>query len=154
VKPAITTPRYKPPLPGIKLGSSDRTNAETRWGTYLVWFMRAVSVLWLLQGVAHWFSVLAPDADPQGSLATMTSMGIAAVMFFSVIDLIAAVGLWLAAAWGGVVWLVAVAGQWIATLILPGFFAYDILTSLGDAVLVGVYFYFTYRAARENEPYV
>jgi len=30
-----------------------------------------------------------------------------ATIFFAVIDLVAAVGLWLAAAWGGVVWLTA-----------------------------------------------
>lgn len=66
-----------------------------------------------------------------------------------VIDLVAAVGLWLAASWGGVVWLVAVAVQWLAIMILPSFFDHDVLTGLVDLVLVATYLAVTYLAAQE-----
>jgi uncharacterized membrane protein (DUF2068 family) len=84
----------------------------------------------------------------------MSALGAAAVIFFAVLDMIAAVGLWLAAAWGGVVWLVAVAVQWLAIVILPHFFGFDVAIGAADVVLVTVYFYLTYQAARESEPYV
>ncbi|UDL95391.1 MULTISPECIES: DUF6163 family protein [Lichenihabitans] len=154
MKSVSNTPRYKPPLPAIKIGSAERSGAETRFGTLLVWFMRLLSLLWVLQGLLHWWSVLSSDADSTATLSTMTSIGVAAVMFFAVIDLVAAVGLWLAAAWGGVVWLVTVAAQWLTILILPGFFDFDLVVGVVDVVLVIVYFLLTYQAARENAAYV
>jgi hypothetical protein len=153
VKSSLNVPRYKPPLPAIKIGMADRSDTDTRYGTLLVWFMRILSLLWVAQGLLHWVSILA-DSPYGSSLDDMTSLGIAAVLFFSVIDLVAAVGLWLASAWGGVVWLVTVAVQWLTILLLPHFVVYDLPLGLVDLVLVGVYFFLTYKAARENEPYV
>ena len=43
----------------------------------------------------------------------------AATIFFAVIDLVAAVGLWLAAAWGGVVWLTAAISMAAIELFFP-----------------------------------
>lgn len=154
MKPTITTPRYKPPLPAIRLGSPERSGSETRYGTLLVWFMRALSLLWMLQGLSHWTAILDADADGRAAIETMSSLGIAAVAFFSVIDFVAAVGLWLATAWGGVVWLVAVAAQCLTTVVLPGFFDHDLATTAVGLVLMIGYFLLTYQAARENAPYV
>jgi hypothetical protein len=154
VKPSPTTLRYKPPIDAIKLGGADRVRTETRYGTLLVWFMRLASVLWVLQGLVHWSAVMLANDDGQGALETMSALGVAAVVFFAVIDLVAAVGLWLAAAWGGVVWLVSVAAQWMVILVLPGFFDYDLLTGTVGLLLVVAYMFLTFAAARETEPYV
>ena len=43
-------------------------------------------------------------------------------MFFAVIDLVAAVGLWLAAAWGAVIWLTAVASMVAVEIFFPQVF--------------------------------
>ena len=43
-------------------------------------------------------------------------------VFFAVIDLVAAVGLWLAAAWGGVVWLTAAISMAAIELFFPQVF--------------------------------
>ena len=42
-----------------------------------------------------------------------------ATVFFAVIDLVAAVGLWLAAAWGAVVWLTAVVSMAVVEVFFP-----------------------------------
>ena len=151
MKQTLTTPRYKPPIAAIKIGAADRRGTQTLYGRGLVWLMRGLSVLWVLQGLHQWGAVLTADGDGAGTLDTMTSTGIAAIMFFCVIDLIAAVGLWLAAAWGGVVWLVAVAAQWLAILILPGFLDYDLVTGLLDLAFVALYLFATFMAAREQD---
>ena len=67
-------------------------------------------------------------------------------MFFSVIDFLAAVGLWLATPWGGILWLFAAAVQVIVAssvrdVISPGWVA-------GDLVLILVYFGLTWQAGR------
>ena len=57
------------------------------------------------------------------------------------LDLIAGVGLWLAAPWGGVVWLVTVGGQLLSLVLLPGFWTlpfHPILVGLGDLPYVAL----------------
>ncbi len=151
MKTSTIAPSTMPPVAGIRLGQSDRTDAETRYGTMLVWFMRLLSLLWIAQGLANWGRMLIGEGNPQGLFGTMSDLAMGAVIFFAVLDLMAAVGLWLAAAWGGVVWLIAVAAQWLALVILPGFFAYDVAISAADVLLVAVYFVLTFQAARESE---
>lgn len=140
-------------MAAIRLGPSDRQASETRYGRLLVWFMRLLSVLWFAQGLAQWASVLTASGEGAGALDTMTPLGVTAVVFFCTFDMIAAVGLWLATPWGGAVWLVAVAAQWFAVIVLPFFLPYDRGVGLAGLVLVAAYFFLTYRAARENEPY-
>ena len=63
------------------------------------------------QGLSQWRGAGRPADGRRAARRHCRRSAIAAVVFFAVIDLVAAVGLWLAAAWGGVVWLVAVAAQ-------------------------------------------
>ena len=141
-----------PPIAGIRLGQSDRADTETRFATLLVWFMRLLSLLWIAQGLASWSRMLIGEGDPQALFGSMSDLATGAVIFFAVLDLMAAIGLWLAASWGGVVWLIAVAAQWLALVVLPGVFAYDIAISAADVLLVACYFVLTFQAAREGEP--
>ncbi len=154
MKAIPTTTRSRPPLAPIRLGASNRGAGETRFGRMLVWFMRLLSLLWLLQGAVQWAAVLTAQGEGAGAIDTMTPVGAGATVFFCAMDMIAAVGLWLAAPWGGVVWLVVVGGQCLSTVVLPGFFADDLAVGLAALVLVAIYFGLTYRAARENAPYV
>lgn len=150
MKSTTLTPRTRPQVPAIRIGRSE-TAAERRYGTWLVWFMRALSAGWMVQGLLPWALVLLGTGDPRGPLAGLSSLSSGAVIVFAVLDLIAAVGLWLATAWGGVVWLTAVAAQWFAAAIIPGLFPYDVPLSVLDVLLVAGYFSLTYRAAQELE---
>ena len=79
----------------------------TPWTRRLVLFLRIMAMISLAKGIYHWSLVLG-IGDGSGSTFEQASMPWqAATVFFAVIDLVAAVGLWLAAAWGGVVWLTA-----------------------------------------------
>src|SRR4051812_41270240 len=89
------------------------------WTRRLVLFLRIMAAVSLLKGLYHWSLVLG-IADGEGSTFEQASMPWqAATIFFAVIDLVAAVGLWLAAARGGGVWraaplLGAGVGRWRA----------------------------------------
>ncbi len=154
MKQPLSGPRYKPPIAAIRIGGSDRPDVESRYGAWLVVYMRVIALLWMGQGVFHWSAVLTPADGGPDLFESVSFLGGTAIIFFCVLDLIAAVGLWLAATWGGVVWLVAVSAQWLAMLTLPGLFAYDLPVALLDVGFVAGYFYLTYRAARESEPFV
>ena len=52
----------------------------------------------------------------------------AATVFFAVIDLVAAVGLWLAAAWGAVIWLTAIASMLAVEIFFPQVFGASLTT--------------------------
>lgn len=153
MKTIPTTTRSKAPIAAIRLGASDRGPGETRFGRLLVWFMRLLSALWFLQGLAQWAAVLTAQGEGAGALDAMTSVAVGATVFFCAMDMIAAVGLWLAAPWGGVVWLVTVAAQWLSIVVLPRSIDRDVAIGVAGLALVAAYFFLTYRAARENEPY-
>jgi hypothetical protein len=76
------------------------------WNDRLVLFLRAMAVCSLLKGLWHWATVCG-FIGIEGGFEAHSHAWQATTVFFSVIDLFAAVGLWLVAPWGAVVWLTA-----------------------------------------------
>ena len=141
------TPSREPivyePQPAIRVGTTSREQVETRWGLILVVFMRLLAALWILQGLAQWAGFLLPREAVFDHLP-MTQSG--AIMFFAVIDLMAAVGLWLATPWGGVLWLLAALSQIIVALTIGHTF--NVLWIAADGLLILLYFALTWQAGR------
>ena len=81
---------------------------ENRAGVFLVVYMRLLAGLWVIQGLLQWSAILLP---PEPVLDEVSALRGAAVIFFAIFDLVAAVGLWLAAPWGGVIWLLGAIAQ-------------------------------------------
>jgi hypothetical protein len=122
------------------------------WTTRLIWFLRAIATAAMLKGLYHW-SVIVGVGDGPGSSSTFETSPIAwqaATMFFAVIDLVAAVGLWLAAAWGGVVWLTAAISMAAVELFFPQIYGGRIVVALIELGTIVAYVGFTLMAARER----
>lgn len=130
----------------IRLGEKSRDPNETRWGMLLVLFMRTVAGLWILQGLVQWQIVLTAPGTLFDSVPTSTSVGI---VFFAVMDLMAAVGMWLATPWGGVLWLMVTMSQIVVAFAMPYFFDGGIIVVILDVLLIGMYLFLTYEAGRE-----
>src|SRR5262245_45126319 len=77
------------------------------WTRWLIVYVRVLAVISLIKGLYHWARVCGIGEGPNSTFEVAPIAWKAATIFFAVIDLVAAVGLWLAAAWGGVVWLTA-----------------------------------------------
>src|SRR6185295_12807103 len=75
---------------------------EARWTGRLVIFLRVMAVLSLAKGLYHW-AIVCGFTGPADGFEYQPTPWQTATIFFAVIDLVAAVGLWLAAAWGAVV---------------------------------------------------
>lgn len=90
-----------------------------RWNDALVAFMRIASIVWIAKGVVSWAAIvgLAGPIPFEGAATGYQ----AAVIYFAVIDLVAAVGLWLASSWGGILWLLAVMSHLIIAIFFPRF---------------------------------
>ena len=68
------------------------------WETVLVWYMRTLAWVWVAKGLFHWAIIL--GALPTlGQFTTMALPLQATIVAFACLDLLAAIGLWLAAAW-------------------------------------------------------
>ena len=96
-----------------------KSQRVTPWTRRLILFLRVMAGVAMLKGIYHWSLVLGVG-DGSGSTFEAASMAWqAATIFFAVIDLVAAVGLWLAAAWGGVVWLTSTISMAAIELFFP-----------------------------------
>jgi hypothetical protein len=93
-------------LRGIRTGEGEGKQAN-RWRVVLVWFLRLLSAFWLAKGLTAWAVIFGLPGTPQPPFENRLLSYQAIIVYFAVIDLVAAVGLWLTSTWGGVLWLLA-----------------------------------------------
>jgi uncharacterized membrane protein (DUF2068 family) len=104
----------------------------------------------MLKGLYHWAVIcgVGEAADSAFELAPLSWK--AATIFFAVIDLVAAVGLWLAAAWGGVVWLTAAISMAAVEVFFPNVYGGHIWVILLEIAAIGGYLALAVLAGRER----
>ncbi|RBP14037.1 hypothetical protein DFR50_11061 [Roseiarcus fermentans] len=119
------------------------------WRTVLLWYMRTLAWVWVAKGLFNWAIIL--GVFPAREFTTMSLALQATVVAFAGFDLLAAVGLWLAAPWGGAIWLLCAMVEAASPVLSPrsaliGYFAAAI-----NVVLVTGYFLLSWLAARERD---
>jgi uncharacterized membrane protein (DUF2068 family) len=72
------------------------------------------------------------------------------MIWFAVIDLVAAVGLWLNSSWGGVLWLLAVMSHLILAAFFPRIVAGGPVLVALSLALIGAYLTMSWLAAGEQ----
>src|SRR5438105_1344724 len=117
------------------------------WTGRLVLFLRAMASVALIKGLLHWSVVCGFDAPTPAAFSDYATSYQAATVFFAVIDLVAAVGLWLAAPWGAVVWLTSVISMIAVELLFPQIYGGRIWVVGIDAVMLIVYLVLALMAA-------
>jgi hypothetical protein len=125
-------------------------DAAGSWAEYLVLFLRIMAAVSLIKGLYHWAAVCGIGTHGDGGFEAHTVAWQTATVFFAVIDLVAAVGLWLAAAWGAVVWLTSVVSMAVVEVFFPQVFGGSFFVVLIEATLLGVYLWLAIFAAREH----
>lgn len=93
---------------------------HVRWNLVLVWFMRGLALLWLAKGLAAWAAIIGIGGGSLPFEVRGTGHQ-ASTVYFAVLDLVAAIGLWLTSTWGGVLWLLAVMSHLIIAVFFPRF---------------------------------
>lgn len=123
---------------------------KTRWRLVLVWLLRVLSVVWLAKGLLAWaviFGLGDPSQPPfEGRLLSFQAI----IVYFAVIDLVAAVGLWLTSTWGGVLWLLATISQLLLGFVFPRLLPMTPPLIVGYVALVLAYFIATWLAENEQ----
>ncbi len=132
------------------LDQASGTDVETQWTRWLILFVRTMAVVWIAKGLYHW-AVVCGIGDPTGqAFETAPLAWQTATVFFAVIDLVAGVGLWLAAAWGGVVWLTAASSMIAVEMLFPQVYGGRLTVIVAELVLIGVYLALMVLAGRER----
>ena len=75
------------------------------WTRRLVLFLRVMALLSILKGLYHWAQVTGFVGGEDEAFENQSMAWQASTIYFAVIELVAAVGLWLATPWGAAVWL-------------------------------------------------
>lgn len=121
-----------------------------RWTQRLVLFLRVMAAVSVFKGLYHWSRVCGIGVGDAGLFEYQSIAWQTATIFFAVIDLVAAVGLWLAAAWGAVVWLMSVASMLTVEIFFPQVFAASITIQLAGGALLAIYLWLALKSAKEH----
>jgi len=130
-------------------GAAAGLRGKFHWSDALVWFMRAIAWLWVAKGLFNWGLVLGAFSR-YGDFAALSRSLQGSIVFFAAVDLLAAVGLWLAAPWGGVLWLLCVSIETVSPALGVRGGASGVLGVGLNIVLVALYFFLTWRAGQER----
>jgi Family of unknown function (DUF6163) len=132
--------------------SSERIADENVWTRRLVIFLRIMAVVSILKGLYHWAQVTGFVGGEEEAFENQPTAWQAATVYFAVIELVAAVGLWLATPWGAVVWLTTVVSMAVIELMFPGIYGGSLLVVGVEAVMLAAYLALAWMAARERPP--
>jgi hypothetical protein len=124
--------------------------AGVGWGTALTWYMRTLAWVWVGKGLFHWAIIL--GAFPRlGQFTTMALPLQATIVAFACFNLLAGVGLWLAAPWGGAIWLLCAVVEAASPFLSPRAAAIGHGGALLNVALIGGYFFLNWRSMRERD---
>ena len=141
--------RSAPPSEMLDAPVQEKTPAREPWTERLVLFLRVMAGVSLLKGLYHWAQVCSIGASPDQAFEMQSTAWQSATVFFAVIDLVAAVGLWLAAAWGAVVWLTSVVSMVVIEVFFPSVYGTSIFIVIVEVGLLCFYLWLAIHAARE-----
>jgi hypothetical protein len=133
--------------------SSDRVETDdSAWTRRLVLFLRVMAVVSILKGLYHWAQVTGFIGGDEEAFENQAMAWQAATVYFAVIELVAAVGLWLATPWGAVVWLTTVVSMAVIELMFPGIYGGSLMVVAFEAIMLATYLVLAWMAARERPP--
>ncbi|QOZ26305.1 DUF6163 family protein [Bradyrhizobium sp. CCBAU 51753] len=133
--------------------SSDRIEPdENAWTRRLVIFLRIMAVVSIAKGLYHWAQVTGFVGGEEEAFENQSMAWQTATIYFAVIELVAAVGLWLATPWGAVVWLTTVVSMAVIELMFPGIYGGSLTVVALEAVMLAAYLALAWMAARERPP--
>lgn len=131
------------------LDDTPAAEAHAYWAGWLILYVRAMAVVSMLKGLYHWAQICTAGDGVNSMFELAPVPWKAATIFFAVIDPVAAVGLWLAAAWGGVVWLTAAISMAAVELLFPNIFGGRIWLVAAEMLAVGAYLGLAIMATRD-----
>jgi Family of unknown function (DUF6163) len=149
--PREATPAAAPiTTAAIRAGVSE--TGDGAWTRRLVIFLRVMAVIAVVMGLYHWARVTGFIGSEDDVFENQPMSWQTATVYFAVIDLVAAVGLWLATPWGAVVWLTSVVSMAVIELMFPAIYGGNITIIVIEGVSLIAYLALAWMAALERPP--
>jgi hypothetical protein len=122
------------------------------WTRRLVLYLRLMAGVAMLKGLYHWGQVTGFVGGEQEAFLNQPMAWQSATVYFAVIELVAAVGLWLATPWGAVVWLTSIVSMAVIELMFPLIYGGNFVIVIVELLLLAVYLGLAWMAAMERPP--
>jgi hypothetical protein len=119
------------------------------WAGRLALFLRAMGCVSMIKGLYAWAEVCGIIGEQGGFEAHIQSWQVTTA-YFAVIDLVAAVGLWLLAPWGAVVWLTSTVSLIVVHVFLPQVYGTNLFVIAICLLAITAYLGLALMAAREQ----
>jgi hypothetical protein len=148
---ALKNPIHTDPVDRLAPVRGADEGPERPWTQRLVLFLSVMAGLSMCKGLYHWALVCGFAGRQEDGFESHVLAWQTATIFFAVIDLVAAVGLWLAAPWGVVVWLTASVSMVAVEVFFPQVYGGQFVTVLVELLLIGSYLYLAVKSAREQQ---
>jgi uncharacterized protein DUF6163 len=133
--------------------ASERIEIDNNaWTRRLVLFLRIMAVVSVTKGLYHWAQVTGFIGGEEEAFENQALAWQTATVYFAVIELVAAVGLWLATPWGAVVWLTTVVSMAVIELMFPAIYGGSLMVVTLEALMLVAYLALAWMAARERPP--
>ncbi len=121
------------------------------WQSRVILYLRCLAGFLMVKTVYSW-TLICGVWDGDMSRFEMISLAAkSAVIWAAIMNPVAAVGLWLGASWGVVLWLVTAMVQILINASAPEGVGRLMIVAAIETVLVAIYAFLTYKAARESE---
>lgn len=144
----VTQPHQAEDLAAVR----NREEPKGIWTQRLVHFLRAMALLSMLAGLKYWAAICGFAFAPDGGFEAQPIAWQTATVFFAVIDLVAAVGLWLAAPWGAVVWLTSAVSMIVVEMFFPQIYDSMLFVMVFHVLMIVAYLVLAVLSAREQQP--
>ncbi len=127
-------------------------SGDGAWTVRLVLFLRAMAVISVLRGLYYWAQITGFIGGEDAAFEIQPTPWQTATVYFAVIELVAAVGLWLATPWGAVVWLTTIVSMAVIELMFPAIYGGSTFVIVAAMVLLTIYLGLAWMAAHERPP--
>jgi len=118
------------------------------WRQRMMYFQRIAGGFMMVKGLIGWAIICGlPLGTP---FDAMRMHGKAWTIFFSVIDVVAGVALWLGSAWGATLWLIVVATQISADIVFAEAAGVLVLLTIFELILVAGYVLVRFKVFEED----
>jgi hypothetical protein len=125
--------------------------ARINWERLNIWFWRLLALAWLLNGLYAWAVIIGVDPSAARPFEARAATFQAVTIYFAVVDLLAATGLWLLAPWGAVVWLIAAVSRIVMAFAFPAAAGLAMPAIAGLAVCIACFMALNWIAGRQSE---
>ena len=121
------------------------------WRVILVWYLRLIGLHLLGAGIIHWARIVGFSEWRGHWFWEMPIAEQTVTVYFGVLDLVSAIGLWLGVSWGVVIWIFRILTQTVMHTAFADVFGRRPYEIVFFVLTVGVYFILAYLAQKEQE---